>query len=144
MSVVRDGRGGAGAGGGATGEGLWALGWARGLCYVGLGLLGVLVGAAGVLVQAAWLPLGLVLGLLGSVGVFWGGSQVTRNKVGAVAPATGWFLAVFGLAMARPEGDLLLGAGVGAYVYLFGGLMCAVICATLALPAPLAPRPKSR
>jgi hypothetical protein len=40
------------------------------------------------------------------------------------------------LSTSRPEGDFLFAAGVGPYIYLLGGAMTAVICATVPqLPA---------
>lgn len=79
--------------------------------YLGLFMLGLVVGAAGSLVQAAWFPGGLLLALAG---------------------AAGWMLAVILLTASRPEGDFLFAAGVGSYAYLLGGMAVAVICATLA------------
>lgn len=116
----------------------------RAVLYVALGILGVLVGMAGSLVQSGWFPGGLLLALAASVGVFWGGAKLCRTKVGAVAPGVGWALAVMLLTVARPEGDFVFGAGAGSYVYLFGGMLAAVMCATIALPAPPVPGRKYR
>jgi uncharacterized protein DUF6113 len=112
--------------------------------YVGLVLLGALVGFAGVLVQAAWFPGGLVLALAAAAGVFWGGATVMRRKAGAVLPAFGWLVLVVLASLPRAEGDFLFGAGIGAYVFLFGGMFLGVLCATLALPVvpPSANRPR--
>ncbi|MEU3953181.1 DUF6113 family protein [Streptomyces achromogenes] len=97
----------------------------------GLFLLGALVGAAGALVQAAWFPGGLLLALAGAAGAFLGGSYATRGRGGAVAPAVGWLVAVVLLTTTRPEGDFLFGAGGGSYLFLLGGMVLAVICATV-------------
>ncbi|WP_327401495.1 DUF6113 family protein [Streptomyces sp. NBC_01288] len=101
--------------------------------YLGLFVLGAVVGAAGALVQAAWFPGGLLLALAGAAGAFVGGARATQGRGGAVAPAAGWMVAVILLTASRPEGDFLFGAGVGSYLFLLGGMAVAVICATLGL-----------
>ncbi|MFF4715502.1 DUF6113 family protein [Streptomyces eurythermus] len=103
----------------------------RAAALVGLFLLGALVGVAGALVQAAWFPGGLLLALAGAAGAFLGGSYATGGRGGAVAPAAGWLVAVVLLTTTRPEGDFLFGAGGGSYLFLLGGMVLAVICATV-------------
>ncbi|MEU5080474.1 MULTISPECIES: DUF6113 family protein [Streptomyces] len=103
----------------------------RAAALAGLLVLGALVGAAGALVQAAWFPGGLLLALAGAAGAFLGGSYATRSRGGAVAPAAGWLVAVVLLTTTRPEGDFLFGAGGGSYLFLLGGMVLAVICATV-------------
>jgi hypothetical protein len=103
----------------------------RTLLYVGLFLLGAVVGAAGSLVQGAWFPGGLLLSLAGEAGLCLGGGWATRTRGGAIAPAAGWMIAVILLTASRPEGDFLFGAGAGSYLFLLGGMGVAVICATL-------------
>jgi len=66
----------------------------RVLDYLGLFVLGAVVGAAGALVQAAWFPGGLLLALVGAAGAFVGGARATEGRGGAVAPAAGWMVAV--------------------------------------------------
>ncbi|MER6358021.1 DUF6113 family protein [Streptomyces sp. NPDC001634] len=100
--------------------------------YLGLFVLGAVVGAAGGLVQSGWFPGGLLLALAGAGGLFVGGARATGARAGALAPAAGWMLAVLLLTASRPEGDFLFGAGVGSYLFLLGGMALAVICATLA------------
>ncbi|MGW7520685.1 DUF6113 family protein [Streptomyces sp. NPDC054796] len=112
--------------------------------YAVLAVLGVLVGVAGTLVQAGWFPFGLLLSLAASAGVFWGGAKLCRTKAGAIAPAAGWAVAVLFLTSSRPEGDFLFGVGAGSYVFLIGGMLVAVMCATIALPVPPVPGNKSR
>ncbi|MFF2507351.1 DUF6113 family protein [Streptomyces sp. NPDC058067] len=110
------------------------LGAGRLAAYLGLLVLGALVGVAGSLVQGGWFPGGLLLALLGAAGAFLGGARLTGTRGGAVAPAAGWFVAVILLTSTRPEGDFVFGAGTGSYVFLLGGMGVAVICATLGLP----------
>ncbi|MFJ8359108.1 DUF6113 family protein [Streptomyces sp. NPDC093984] len=100
--------------------------------YLGLLVLGAVVGVAGGLVQGAWFPGGLLLSLAGAAGAFLGGAQVTGARAGALAPAAGWMVAVLLLTASRPEGDFLFGAGIGSYLFLLGGMAVAVMCATLA------------
>ncbi|MFJ9629807.1 DUF6113 family protein [Streptomyces sp. NPDC101175] len=105
----------------------------RVLAYLGLFVLGAVVGAAGALVQGGWFPGGLLLALAGAGGLFLGGARAAGGRGGAVAPAAGWMVAVVLLTASRPEGDFLFGAGVGSYLFLLGGMAVAVICATLGL-----------
>ncbi|WP_327295442.1 MULTISPECIES: DUF6113 family protein [unclassified Streptomyces] len=99
--------------------------------YFGLAVLGALTGLAGALVQAGWFPGGLVLALLGAAAVFYGGRVATGTAIGAGAPAVGWLVAVILLTATRPEGDFVFGAGTASYVFLLGGMVAAVICATV-------------
>ncbi|MFF5495274.1 DUF6113 family protein [Streptomyces aquilus] len=103
----------------------------RALLYLGLFVLGAVVGAAGSLVQSGWFPGGLLLALAGEAGLCLGGARAVGGRGGAVAPAAGWMLAVILLTASRPEGDFLFGAGAGSYLFLLGGMATAVICATL-------------
>ncbi|WP_407550096.1 DUF6113 family protein [Streptomyces sp. Pv4-95] len=101
--------------------------------YVLLLVAGVLVGLAGTLLQAAWLPGGLVLTLAGTGGLFYGGARATGTTAGVLVPGAAWLVTIFLLlGEARPEGDFLFGAGIGSYVFLLGGILMAVICATSA------------
>ncbi|MFE7773885.1 DUF6113 family protein [Streptomyces sp. NPDC057445] len=105
--------------------------------YLGLLVVGFVVGTAGSLVQAAWFPAGLVLALLGSAGLFYGGTRATGTQLGVLAPAAGWIVAVLLLSAGRPEGDGLFAGGVGEIVFLLGGMAVAVMCATM----PRSPQP---
>ncbi|MFI8825864.1 DUF6113 family protein [Streptomyces sp. NPDC053431] len=112
---------------------------ARYAWYAVLVVLGALVGVAGSLVQAAWFPAGLLLALLGSAAVFYGGRRATGNQLGVAAAGAGWLVAIVLLSFGRPEGDGLFGGGIGEMVFLLGGMAVAVMCATmtrLSRPAP--------
>ncbi|MFE6284717.1 DUF6113 family protein [Streptomyces sp. NPDC057877] len=100
--------------------------------YLGLFLLGAVVGGAGALVQAGWFPGGLLLALAGAAGLFLGGARALGGRGGAIAPAAGWMVAAVLLTASRPEGDFLFAAGAGSYLFLLGGMGVAVMCATLA------------
>ncbi|MEU8568284.1 DUF6113 family protein [Streptomyces pathocidini] len=112
----------------------------RFLAYAGLVVLGALVGAAGALVQAAWFPAGLVLALLAIGALCYGAVKALGTRLGGWAPAMGWLVAVLLLTTARSEGDFLFGAGVGSYLFLLGGMLVAVMCATV----PYVPPPALR
>ena len=99
--------------------------------YAGLFVFGAVIGVAGALVQGGFFPAGLLLSLVGAAGAFYGGARAVGTKAGAVAPAAGWLVAVMLLTATRPEGDFLFGAGLGSYAYLLGGMVVAVMCATL-------------
>lgn len=104
---------------------------ARLLACAGLAVLGVLVGAAGALLQAAWFPGGLLFALLAVGALCYGGLKGTGTRAGAVTAAAGWLIAVLWLTTARPEGDFVFGAGVGSYIFLLGGMGVAVMSATV-------------
>lgn len=105
----------------------------RAAAYVGLFVLGAVVGGAGSLVQAGLFPGGLLLALAGEAGLLRGGALLVRTRAGAVAPAVGWMIAVVLLTTTRPEGDFVFAAGGSTYLFLLGGMAVAVICATLGL-----------
>ncbi|MFD8687112.1 DUF6113 family protein [Streptomyces sp. NPDC059651] len=98
---------------------------------VGLAVLGALVGIAGTLVQPAWFPGGLLLALLASAGLFYGGRCLMGTQTGAIAPAAGWLISVILLLGGRPEGDYVFGDELGLALFMLGGMAIAVICATL-------------
>ncbi|MEU9576721.1 DUF6113 family protein [Streptomyces chilikensis] len=103
----------------------------RTAAYAGLFLLGALVGAAGALVQGAFFPGGLLLALAGAAGTFLGGARLLASRAGAAVPVAGWLVAVVLLTTSRPEGDFVFGAGLRPYLFLLGGMLVAMICATL-------------
>ncbi|GAA5612851.1 hypothetical protein CP981_25450 [Streptomyces platensis] len=110
--------------------------------YVLLLVAGVLVAGAGTLVQAAWFPGGLALALAGVGGLFYGGGRATGTSAGVLVPGAAWLVTVFLLlSNVRPEGDFLFGAGLGSYIFLLGGIVVAVICATAQQMRPTGVRP---
>ncbi|AWZ06306.1 MULTISPECIES: DUF6113 family protein [unclassified Streptomyces] len=111
--------------------------WTPGRIAVLLGLLaaGVLAGAAGWLVVDLWFPAGLVLALLALFGLFLGGRLALGTGIGVGAGAVGWFLAYVILSVPRAEGDFLLSSsGIDMYAYLLGGVVLAVMSATMSVP----------
>ncbi len=113
--------------------------WSRGriAAYVLLFVLGAAVGLAGCFVQALWFPGGLLLALGGALALFYGGRVATGTKLGAGLPAVGWFVLLLVANSPRPEGDFLVAANLGSFVFLLGGLALAVICATMPSPDAL-------
>ncbi|MFE0463792.1 DUF6113 family protein [Kitasatospora sp. NPDC058965] len=107
-------------------------------CYLVLFVLGLLVGLCGSFVQALWDPFGVLLALLASAAVFYGGLRAAGTKLGAGAAMIGWFLSTIVLAAPRPEGDFVLSSGAGSYLYLFGGLGLGLVCASLPTRSPYA------
>ncbi|WP_030203908.1 DUF6113 family protein [Streptomyces sp. NRRL S-87] len=134
---ARAGSGTAGSAGASGGPRAGGQGWAapigplRILLALGLLVLGALVGIAGALVVEAWPPGGLVLALLASLGCFMGARIATGGALGVGAAATGWLIAFMWLSAPRAEGDTVFVAGISTYVYMVGGIVAAVICATL-------------
>ncbi|MCX4780830.1 DUF6113 family protein [Streptomyces sp. NBC_01264] len=109
---------------------------ARIAALLGLLAAGVLTGLAGWLVVDLWFPGGLVLALLALFGLFLGARIALGTGIGVGAAAGGWFLSYVLLGVPRPEGDFLLGSsGISMYVYLLGGAVLAVMCATMNLSA---------
>ncbi|MFC5030224.1 MULTISPECIES: DUF6113 family protein [Streptomyces] len=106
-------------------------GTGRTVSYLVLGVLAALVGGAGALVQDGWFPGGLLLALAGVAGLFYGGVKLTGTRLGAAVPGAVWLITVMLLSSARPEGDFLFAAGIGPYIYLLGGALAGVVCATL-------------
>lgn len=104
---------------------------AKVLAHVVLASLGVLVGLAGALVQAGWLPGGLLLALLAAAALFYGGLRAVGGQSGVVSSGAGWLAAVVVAGLGRGEGDKLLWGGLVDLVFVFGGTMIAVMCATL-------------
>ncbi|RPK44030.1 DUF6113 family protein [Streptomyces sp. NBC_01260] len=98
---------------------------------LGLAVLGAVVGIAGTLVQSAWFPGGLLLSLLASAGLFHGGRVLMGTQPGALAPAAGWLISVIVLLGGRPEGDYVFGDELGLALFMLGGMVVAVICATM-------------
>jgi hypothetical protein len=116
--------------------------------YLGLTLLGAVVGVAGAFVHdlrapvaSLNLPAGLVLALVTGAALTVAGGLVTRTRVGAGLVAGPWVLTALPFAAERPEGDLVISGTPVGYGYLFGAALLAAITVTLPY-RDLAPRPE--
>ncbi|MFD8753412.1 DUF6113 family protein [Kitasatospora sp. NPDC059577] len=104
---------------------------ARIAAYVLFFLLGIAVSVCGSFVQALWPPAGVLLALAATAATFYAGLRITGTRLGAGAPAAGWFLAMLLLIVPRPEGDNVLWSNATSLAWLFAGSVLGVICATL-------------
>ncbi|MQA93809.1 MAG: hypothetical protein GEV11_03910 [Streptosporangiales bacterium] len=115
------------------------LGLYGGMHYGWLGTPAAQGGARTVLAVAGALLLALLLFVavrLAGVGM--------GTRMGALLPATAWFLVTVVMSLPRPEGDLFITGSAAGYAYMFGGC-AAVAVAVLRTPTtstwPFAPIP---
>ncbi|WP_234380179.1 DUF6113 family protein [Streptomyces sp. CMB-StM0423] len=94
-------------------------------------MLGALGGLAGSLVQGAWSPGGLLLALAAVGGLCYGAGVATGGRGAGFTAGGGWLIAIFVISLNRPEGDFAFASGLGPSLFLFGGMLTAVICTTL-------------
>lgn len=94
--------------------------------------VGLVVGLVGTFMHRSVEPFGLVLGLatVMAAGVF---SRASAGLWGAVAYAATWAVAVQVLSLQGPGGDILVPAATVGYVWTYGGLLAAL--APLMAPA---------
>lgn len=97
-------------------------------------LLGAAVGLAGGLVLGAWPPAGLLLALVATAACFLGARIALRGPLGVGAAGLGWLAVLVVFLTPRPEGDNLYAPATGTYVFMVGGILAAVMCATLQGP----------
>jgi hypothetical protein len=112
---------------------------------VGTGAVSVAVHAAIVGVGGTHLPIGIVLALAGSGGLFLLGAHLMGSRMGAVIPLAGWLIAVLTLSTTTTAGSQVLpaeplGQAILSYVLLFGGSALGVAAFTLPIRGRL-PRP---
>lgn len=105
-------------------------------------LLAVAAGAvAGVLgsfvhpVEAAGLPVGLLLAAATSVGA-WVTCGLLLGRPGSAAAVLGWLVVVLLLSSRRPEGDLVVPGTAAGYAWLLGGLLLGAGCVALPYRRP--------
>ncbi|WP_407560940.1 DUF6113 family protein [Streptomyces sp. 184] len=103
----------------------------RVLAYLAALVLGALVGLAGSLVQGAWSPGGMLLALAAVGALCYGAGVATGGRGAGFAAGGGWFLAVIAMSLNRPEGDFVFVSGLGPQLFIFGGMVIAVMCTTL-------------
>ena len=127
LAGVRDeAGGGAGAEARAVSAGTGAVGGA--VAAVIALLAGLLVGVVGSL-EHRWepgpVPLGLLLGLVGTFAVVVAGGVLVGRRSGAAAALLGWLAATVVLSMSGPGSDVVLPADGSGYAWLFGGAVAA-------------------
>jgi Family of unknown function (DUF6113) len=114
-----------------------ARGWARTAgAYGVLFLFGLLQGLTGSLqysrgigpVPVAAIIFALAIGL-----TCWLCARGMGAAAGAVAPAAGWVVATFALAMPDSNGTVVITNSTAGQVYLYGGALCAAIAVGVAL-----------
>lgn len=112
-----------------------------GLVGLGVGVLGAFVQSMSAHVLGVRLPYGLLPALAGLGAVLVLTGVVLRQRLPVLAPALGWAVAVFSLAVPRPEGDLVVAGSVSGYLYLLGGALLIGVCLTFPYGGPPSPRP---
>ena len=105
-------------------------GWAAAAGYVllfGFGALQAAVGSFQFSRGIGHVPLA-AFGFALAIGVTCGVcGKGTRSAAGAVAPALGWLLTAFILAMPRASGSVVITNTIGGQVFLYGGALSAAI-----------------
>lgn len=86
-------------------------------------------------VEAAGLPVGLLLAVATSVGV-WVTCGLLLGRAGCVAAVLGWLVVVLLLSSRRPEGDLVVPGTTAGYVWLLGGMLLGAGCVALPYRRP--------
>ncbi len=101
-------------------------GGAYGVLAVGGAVIG-LTGSFYQAVEIGPIPVPAIAFVLLNLGAFRLAGWAMGTRLGAVVPAVGWMLVVIFLSSRRPEGDLVVGASAGGYVFLLGGSIAAVL-----------------
>jgi len=108
------------------------------LAYVGAVVLGAAVGLTAAFTHAttvdavgARLPLGIVVALAASGGLF-AAAGVLLGRAGAALCAGGWLVTVLLMAAQRPEGDLVVTASASGWALIVGGVLLAIVTVGLA------------
>jgi hypothetical protein len=109
--------------------------------YVAALVLGGLAGVVGSFLQAVTvafgpleLPIGLVLALALSVGIFIWAGLATGSRIGAAVAFLSWLVAVVFMSMKRSEGDLVLTAQLIPLAWIFGGMVLGTVCVYVRYP----------
>lgn len=98
---------------------------------IGVGLLGAFVHSVSVRALGISAPVGLLPALVGLGALLVVTGTVLRSRLALLAPAAGWAVAVFPMAVPRPEGDLVVAANAAGYLFLLGGAVLIGGCLTL-------------
>ncbi|MEY9936055.1 DUF6113 family protein [Streptacidiphilus sp. MAP5-3] len=114
---------------------------ARMVSYVGLAVLGVVIGLAGALIVDLWSGGGLVLGAAGVLALTYGGSVLTGTKTGAALPTLTWLVTLLLASLTTPVGSQLLDGSATGVALLFLGLLGSVLCIARPSLSPLTSLP---
>ncbi|MDP2014978.1 MAG: DUF6113 family protein [Actinomycetota bacterium] len=113
----------------------------RTLQFVGVFLVGLLVGVIGAFIQAdriivsvPWgllvIPWGMVFVVLVLVAVIRGATWLVESRWGGSVLLSGWIIATIVMAAESPSGDVALSGGGRQWVYLLGGVILGTAAAT--------------
>ena len=101
-----------------------------GLTYGVLAVVGVLLGVLGSF-EFSWgigsVPVAAIALSLVNLAVFRAAGWAMESRLGAVVPAAPWMIILIVLSSRRPEGDLVVTGTTAGYVYMFGGVLAALI-----------------
>jgi hypothetical protein len=89
-------------------------------------------------------PLGALCSLLALAVLFYVGARVFRGPIGVCVPALGWIVAVGALTFGTSKGDVILASTVAAEIFVYGGLVVAMVVLVFAYQWQLADRLESR
>jgi hypothetical protein len=82
------------------------------------------------------LPVSAVVAVVANVVLVRVGSRLVPAAWGPLLPGVLWLVVVLGLAVTRPEGDLVVASGVRGWALLLGGSIAIVISAALPRATP--------
>ncbi|MFF0306675.1 DUF6113 family protein [Streptosporangium sp. NPDC004379] len=102
--------------------------------YGVLVLFGLVSGVVGAF-QHSWYLWPVPISAVGCVAVLFAachvGGRMTGGKLGALTPAAAWLVVTMIWMGRRPEGDVVIADDLSSYVYLYGGLLAALVAVLL-------------
>lgn len=106
-----------------------------GAAYGALLVLGFVVGVYGAFsysaVPALGVPWGAVATIVANFLMCWLAGRGMGGRLGAAAPFAGWIVAAVLLSVQRADGDLVITAAPGGYLFIFGGTAAAAVAVAL-------------
>jgi len=101
--------------------------------YVSYAVFGAMIGIIGAFTFNRSIVIAIGICLVNLV-AFRAMGWAASTRLGAIVPSVSWALAMFVLAAARPEGDVIVPATTAGYIFIFGGMTAAIV-ATYLTPA---------